>query len=164
METAPIFKKTLNLDGEQILIDPVNFKFNENNLSEYLQKEYSWVDYFGRKLAEFEKKQFDLEADYDLVYGQVYDNYKTNGGCTEKQAEAKTKSDSTVIAAKKAINAAKCDVKTLVFHLKAWDKNHENAQSLGHFLRKSMDKLDNDIFHEKNDLEKSLERIVNEAE
>lgn len=163
METAPIFKKTLNLDGEQILIDPANFKFNENNLSEYLQKEYSWVDYFGRKLAEFEKKQFDLEADYDLVYGQVYDNYKTNGGCTEKQAEAKTKSDATVIAAKKAINAAKCDVKMLVQHLKAWDKNHENVQSLGHFLRKSMDKLGNDIFHEKTDLDDAMDRIINES-
>ena len=163
MEIAPIVKKVLSLQGEQITIDPVNFRFNENNLSEYLQKEYSWVDYFGRKLAEFEKVQFDLEADYDLVYGQVYDNYKTNHNCTEKQAEAKTKSDATVIAAKKAINAAKADVKTLAQHLKAWDKNHENAQSLGHFLRKSMDKLANDIFQEKSVLEKEMDHIISEA-
>ena len=31
-------------------------------------------------------------------------------------------------------------VNRLKNHLKAWDKNHDNAQSMGHMLRKQMEK------------------------
>jgi len=31
-------------------------------------------------------------------------------------------------------------------YLKAWDKNHDNAQNRGHTLRKELDKLNKDIY------------------
>jgi hypothetical protein len=34
----------------------------------------------------------------------------------------------------------------LKMYLKAWDKNHDNAQNRGHTLRKELDKLNKDIY------------------
>lgn len=157
VEYAPVTKTTIMVDQDSVVINPDNMGFNEVSLSQYLQREYSWVDYFGRILARLEQISLDLEVDYDAIYGQTYDTHKTAGG-TEKQAEARAKCDPAVIAAKKAVNAAKKDQKMVALHLKSWDKNHDNAQSLGHFLRKSMDKLHNDILSEQ---ETDYQKLMN---
>jgi hypothetical protein len=49
-----------------------------------------------------------------------------------------------VVAAKLKVNEAYLTVQLLKQHLRSWDKNHENAQSVGHFLRKEMEKMGKD--------------------
>lgn len=54
----------------------------------------------------------------------------------------------------------KQNVKLLQQYLRSWDKAHDNAQSLGHFLRKEMDKLNADIYGKKQEtLDDQIERI-----
>jgi hypothetical protein len=46
---------------------------------------------------------------------------------------------------KEEVRQAKYIVARLKQHLRAWDKSHDNAQSMGHMLRKQMDKLNAEI-------------------
>jgi hypothetical protein len=50
-----------------------------------------------------------------------------------------------VVSAKQDIIDARYVVNRLKQHLKAWDKSHDNAQSMGHMLRKTMDKLNAEV-------------------
>jgi hypothetical protein len=145
IDDFPTTKRIIKLGNEEISLDPLNMSFNENTLSNYLEHEYGWINYFGEKLADVEALMKLREIDYDATYGEKYDKYKTEG-CTEKQAEARTKSDIEVIDARKKVVDAQHKQKLLYQHLRAWDKNHENAQSRGHFLRKEMDKLNKEIY------------------
>jgi hypothetical protein len=52
-------------------------------------------------------------------------------------------------------------------HLRAWDKNHDNAQSRGHMIRKEMDKLNIDIYKSKQldvDIDRKVSEIIKEAD
>ena len=76
---------------------------------------------------------------------EKYADFKSNG-CTEGQSKAKALSDSEVVAIRRKIAEQDEVVGLITRHLRAWDKNHENAQSRGHFIRKEMDKLNKTIY------------------
>jgi hypothetical protein len=52
-----------------------------------------------------------------------------------------------VVDIKEQVIEARYYVNRLKNHLKAWDKNHDNAQSVGHMQRKLMDKLHGDTIY-----------------
>ncbi len=156
--------RSIKLGDKEITLDPGKMRFNETNLSEYMENEAAWYDYFGAMLADAEFLMHRLELDHDVMYGERFKEHKENG-CTEKLAEANTKADTDVVEAKKAVLLAKHKVRLLQQHLRAWDKSHENSQSRGHFLRKEMDKLNRDILAKPdNYLERQLENIVKEVD
>ncbi len=134
----------LNIGGEEVLLDPSNMTFNETNLTTYLQKEGGYYNNFGAYLAKAEYVLQRRELAYDALYGEKFKGYKDEGG-SDKYAEARTESDTDVVEAKEKVVASRFKVRLLQQHLRAWDKNHENAQSLGHYLRKEMDKLNSEI-------------------
>jgi hypothetical protein len=152
--------------GEEVVdLDAENLKFNENTLTNYLQREGGHYNYFGGLLAKAEYLLQYRELDHEVAYADTFKMFKDEGG-SDKLAESKTESFPQVIEAKKKVIEAKYLVRQLVQHLKAWDKNHENAQSLGHHLRKEMDKLANDIRaagyrHDMTDNTNSFEDEVN---
>ena len=137
-------KETLNIAGHEIIIDPANLEFNETTLNRYIQTEGGYYDNFGSYLALAEKIQHMREMEYESIYNERIVEAKENGA-TDKISEAKAKSNIDVLDAKKLLIEAKYKVKRLMQHLRAWDKNHDNAQSLGHMLRKEMDKLNSEI-------------------
>jgi len=139
-----IEKETLNIAGSEIVLDPDHLKFDETTLTHYIQTEGGYYDNFGAFLALAEKVQHLREIEYDQIYTERFVEAKENGG-SDKLAEAKSKSDLDVVEAKKLVVEAKYKVKRLQQHLRAWDRNHDNAQSLGHMIRKEMDKLNSDI-------------------
>jgi len=139
-----IEKETLNIAGNEVILDPDNLKFDETTLTHYIQTEGGYYDNFGAFLAMAEKVQHLREIEYDQIYTERFAEAKEHGG-SDKLAEAKSKSDPDVIEAKKLVVEAKYKVKRLQQHLRAWDRNHDNAQSLGHMIRKEMDKLNSDI-------------------
>lgn len=155
----------VNIGGKEVKLDPKKLEFNEHNLSDYMETEAGWYDYFGARLADAEWLLQRVEFEYDVLYSERFKEHKENG-CTEKLAEASAKSDLDVGEAKKVVLAAKHKVKLLQQHLRAWDRSHENAQSRGHFLRKEMDKLNKDIYGPKVDnyLERRIEDIVKEVD
>lgn len=149
--------KTIKVGVSDVKLDASNMSFNEATLGKYLESEAMHYNYFGEKLAEAEYIQHRAEMEYDSIYAEKFKTYKEEGGCSDKLSEASAKADSEVQDAKKKALQARYNVKLLYQHLRAWDKNHENAQSRGYMLRKEIDKLGNTV---RRDL--SLEDKVNE--
>jgi hypothetical protein len=151
----------INVGEEEVTLDANRLKFNEITLTDYIEQEAAWFDYFGCKLAECEYLMQRREMEYEAAYSQKFKSFKEEGG-TDKVAEANAKLSPEVSDAYKEYISAKYKVRLLQQHLKAWDKCHENAQSRGHFLRKEMDKLNNAVLGAKteNYFEKKLDSII----
>lgn len=137
-------KEKLEFAGAVVEIDPENLRFNETNLSQYIQTEAGYYDNFGAYLSLAEKNLQNFELRHEKTLAERFVEAKENGG-SDKLAEAKAKCDAVVVDLKDKMNDAKYIVNRLKQHLRAWDKNHDNAQSLGHMQRKLMDKLHGDI-------------------
>jgi hypothetical protein len=153
------------LGKEEIKLDPTPLRFNEATLSNYLETEGSWYDYFGAKLADAEYFMQKYELEYDVAYSEKFKENKENGA-SDKLAEAQAKCDPDVETAKNVFLSAKHNVRLLQQHLRAWDKNHDNAMSRGHFLRKEMDKLSPNVYTSRMDtfIERRIEDVVKDAE
>jgi hypothetical protein len=152
-------KETLVIDGQEVILEPKNLYFSEQTLSEYLMKEGSWYDNFGAYLARAERELQIAESYYDNLYSLKFADIKEEGG-SDKVVEARAKIDQDVITAAKLKTTAKYVVSRLKNHLKAWDKNHENARSLGYTRCKEMEKLGNDIRSRSYDAYSDIDSIV----
>lgn len=150
-EPAPLCKLSIQLDpigpfpGETVVLDPDRMKFNETTLNQYMEHEYGWLDYFGKKLEQANAILFKAEIEYENKYAQLFDQYKTDG-CTEKQSEFRAKGQDVLFQLKEKIGDTKLKASLINRHLMAWNKNHENVQNRGHNLRKELDKLNKDIY------------------
>lgn len=133
----------LTFAGHEVIIDSENLRFNEATLSDYIQTESGYFDNFGASLALAERNLQNKEMLYERLYNERFVEAKEGG--SDKLAEAKSKSDPDVMACKAEIVDARYIVSRLKQHLKAWDINHDNAQSAGHMQRKMMDKLQAEI-------------------
>jgi hypothetical protein len=136
----------IQLGDKSVEIDPANLSFNESTLTNYLQKEAGYYDNFGAYLAIAERLLQIAELNYDHIYSEKFSEYKDQGG-SDKLADAKSRSNHEVVAVRESIVDIKYKVKRLQQHLRAWDKNHDNAQSLGYMLQKQVDKLHGEIYH-----------------
>lgn len=134
----------LTFDKFEVVVDPENLRFDEDSLSSYIQKEGGFYDNFGNFLALAERNLQNKEVQYEKVYCERFVESKDDGA-SDKLAEAKAKCDPVVVLVKEQIIEARYVVNRLKNHLKAWDKNHDNAQSCGHMLRKQLDKMNSDI-------------------
>lgn len=134
----------IKIGEKEVKLDTDKLRFSEQTLSDYMETEAGWYDYFGSMLAEAEHLMQCYELAYDVLYAERYKEHKDKG-CTDKLADASARSDDDVEQAKQEYIDAKFNVRLLQQHLRAWDRAHENAQSRGHFLRKEMDKLNKDI-------------------
>lgn len=134
----------LEFDGYTVTLDARNLRFDEATLSIYIQHEAGYYDNFGGFLALAERAQQNKDTLYDKIYYERFVEAKESGG-SDRMAEARAKSDPTVVALKEEAIQAKYIVNRIKQHLKAWDKNHDNAQSMGHMLRKQMDKLNMEV-------------------
>ncbi len=137
----------LNIGGQEVILDPANLKFDDRTLTSYLMQEGGWYNYFGEQLANAEREYAEREAFHDQLYALKFYQYKCDGG-TEKMCESRTKIDPDVKKAHEEVRDAKLRVNLIKNHLKAWDKNHENAQSVGHTLRREMSRLGTDSIRE----------------
>lgn len=134
----------LEFDKFSVVIDPENLRFDEMSLSHYIQTEGGYYDNFGNYLALAERNLQNKENMHERLFCERFAEAKELGA-SDKLAEAKAKCDVDVVALKDEIVQARFVVNRLKNHIKAWDKNHDNAQSMGHMLRKQMDRLNADI-------------------
>ena len=139
-----IRREIVIVGGDKVDMDPANLRFCENTLTEYIKTEGGWYDNFGAYLAKGEKDLAMKQAEYENLFNLKFYVAKEEGG-SDKLAEAKAKIDRDVKDANTAVIEAKYLVSRIKNHLKAWDKNHDNAQSLGHQLRKELGMLHSDI-------------------
>lgn len=154
---APIDIVKVNVNGKEVILDAKNMEFSDNTLNEYMEKEYGWVDYFGKQLEYAQKERLDAEIDAEAIFSQKYIEAKDDGG-TEQYAKAKANANIDVIAAKKKVVELIETVGQIKAHLKAWDRNHDNAQNRGYTLRKEIDKLNKDVYKLSD-----IDRFVSEA-
>lgn len=156
---------SVKLGNEVVDLDPKRMHFNEANLSKYQEEEAVWYDYFGRKLADAEYLLQSYEQEHDVKYSEKFASFKESGN-SDKLADANAKADPEVEEAKKKCLVAKHKVKLLQQHLRAWDKNHDNAQNRAHTIRKELDKLHSDFYFKNRELtteEQKLEDIIGDA-
>lgn len=142
---APIEKVKIKVAGTEIVLDPDNMKYNENNLADYMNKEYGWIDYLGKQLEYAQKELLISEIDADTIYNKKFIESKDSGQ-TDNYAKAFAGSHDDVVVAKKKVIECKEAVGHLKAHLKAWDKNHDNVQNRGHSLRAEMKVLNRDVY------------------
>jgi len=135
---------TITVGSDEIVLDPRRLEFNETNLSQYMMQEAGWYNYFGQRLADLEAILDMTDLEYDRRYNDRFVINKEAGG-SDNFVKAKTEAEPELVELQKKLTAIKRNVTKLKLHLKAWDKNHENAQSVGHTLRREMDKLNVDI-------------------
>lgn len=144
-EDAPIQKVTVKVAGREITLDPMNMKYNENSLGDYMGKEYGWVDYLGKQLEFAQKEVLLADIESDRIYSVKFMESKDRGE-SDNYAKAFANAHTEVVSARQHLAERKEAVGHLKAHLKAWDKNHENVQNRGHTLRKELDKLNRDIY------------------
>ena len=142
---APIEKVKVVVAGKEIILDPDNMKYNENNLPEYMSKEYGWVDYLGKQLEYAQKEVLLAEIDAEALYSTKFMESK-DAANSDNYAKAYANSHVDVVAAKRYVVERKEVVGHLRAHLSAWSKNHENAQNRGHTIRAEMKVLNRDIY------------------
>jgi hypothetical protein len=139
-------KEKLEFDKYSVSLDPEFLRFEDATLSKYIQTEGGYYDNFGHYLSLAERNLQNKESACEKLFCERFIEAK-EAGSSDKLAEAKAKADVDVVFIKNEIIQAKYVVNRLKIHLKAWDKNHDNAQSLGHMLRKQMDKLNTDVIY-----------------
>jgi len=149
------YKRHVTVYGQVIDLDTAKLAFSEGTLSEYLETEGGWIDYYGAKLAEAERQYAEMEMEveqkedeYERTYSKVFSTLKNTEGGSDKLVEGMSKVEPTVVAARKEVLTWKAKsielkyiVRILQQHLRAWDKNHENAQNRGNTLRKEIERL-----------------------
>ncbi len=145
MIEAPVEKVTVRVRGKDVHLDPDNMKFNEITLSDYMDREYGWIDYFGKQLEFANNEAKDAEIAYESAYAKKYLEAK-GMDWTENRAKQFALADPVVNQSRKDAAAQKEIVGLIKAHLGAWDKNHANAQNRGHTLRKELDKLHRDVY------------------
>lgn len=144
-EDAPIEIVKVIVQGQEIVLDPKNMKYNENSLGEYMNKEYGWVDFLGKQLEYAQKEVLFADIEFDRIYSIRYMEAKDDGQ-SEGYAKAFANASDDVVNARKYHVERKEAVGHLKAHLKAFDKNHDNAQNRGHSLRAEMKLLNRDIY------------------
>lgn len=146
-QDAPIEKVVVVVNGSKVVLDPANMKYNENTLSEYMNREYGWIDYLGKQLEYAQKELMLSEIDAESIYAKKFIEAKDKGN-SDNYAKAFATASEEYVEAKKKIVERKEAVGHLKAHLKAWDKNHENSQNRGHSLRQEMKMLNRDIYEQ----------------
>jgi len=150
--------------GKEVRLDPEYMKFNESNINKFMENEYAWIDYFGKQLELAQKELALAELEHDVVYNKKYLEVKDSGN-SDSYSKAKAQTDSDVVDAYKSVLTKRETVGLIKAYLRAWDRNHDNAQNRGHTLRKEFDKLkDNrssDFPDFGNSSDKEIEDILN---
>ena len=150
----------VKVNGEEFNLDPERLKFNEANLSQYMQSEAAWYNYTSQKLADVEREVQQRDLEYDVKRAEKFRAFKEKGG-SDKLADANADADVEVVAAKELLFDAKHAARSILLYLRAFDKSHENATNFGHMLRKEMDKLLVDIKGTSDyDMEKKIDEII----
>ena len=123
----------IKLGEEEIFLDPKQLEFNETTIGVFMEKAAVWCDYFGQKLADADWYLQCAEAIYEVKYSEIFSTHKEDG-CSDKLAEAKSKSNPHVEEAKKSIINTRRKKQQLQQHLRAWDKAHDAAKSRNYTL------------------------------
>jgi hypothetical protein len=151
---------TIKVHDKLVEVNSEFLSFNENNLNQYFMKEATIYSYYASMLVLSQNELDKAELEYDIKYSQLFSEAKENESkISDKKAESMAKSNVEVLSLHNEVLNKKRNVDLLKYYLRAWDKSHENAQALGHMIRKEMDKLNHTIPKEDDNIEDILLNI-----
>lgn len=136
--------RTLNINGDDVVIDPANLRFNDATLNQFFEHVSGYVDYYGQKLADAKHATLRAEQIHERLYIEKFKQYREEGK-SEKTSELYAKAEPEVIRAKEIVVESKYKSDCLYSHLSALNHAREDAHNRGHFLRKEMDKLNMEV-------------------
>ena len=138
--------RTVKLGDEEIVLDPKKLQFNDASLGQFMEQTSIWYDYFSSKGAKAEELMVEAETKHEALYLAKFNEGKQSG-TSDKGADAYARVDCSVQTLQAEVNHYKSAVKQLKEYLKSFDKAFSMAQNRGYMLRKEMDKLNADIYH-----------------
>lgn len=155
--------KKVTVNGEEVVLDPANLRFDEVTLNDFIKKFSANYAYYNQKWAEAQHAHYCAEDEYDTIYAQKVVHYKTEKA-SDKLADARAKSDEEVVEALKAVRLAKLQMQELYGYLRSLDKAHDDALNLGYNIRKEMDKIHPGIREPSNirDYDAELDKLLQE--
>ena len=142
--------RTVDLDGEPIVLDPKRFQFNDASLGKFMEDVSLWYDYYSSKTSKAEGLLVDSETVHEQKYLEKFLAGKQEG-FSDKAADAYGKTDLIVRECQEKVNKYKLATKQLKEYLKSFDKAHSMAMNRGFMIRKEMDKLNSDIHFNKSE-------------
>lgn len=149
----------IKLGEQEIILDTKHLEFSESNIMGYMAEFGGIYNYYAQRTADAEALLEKAERYHESKYLEKFQQAKELGG-SDKMAEAKARTDEEVQKLNDFVINIHGSVLKLKAFVKSLDKAHENAQNLGHFLRKEMDKLMSSWPSEKP--ESDFNKILNE--
>jgi hypothetical protein len=137
-------KRIVNLDGQDIVLDPANLRFSDPTLNQFFELVSGFCDYYGQKLADANRAVARAEQLYDRLYIEKFKVYREEGK-SEKTSELYAKAEAEVVKAKTAVHEVTHKRDSVWNHLKALNAAREDAHNRGHFLRKELDKINMEV-------------------
>lgn len=142
-------KRIINLNGEDIVLDPANLRFSDPTLNQFFELVSGFCDYYGQKLADANRAVSLAEQLYDRLYIEKFKEFREGsggeGGKSEKTSELYAKAEAEVVKAKMAVHETTHKRDSIWNHLKALNAAREDAHNRGHFLRKELDKINMEV-------------------
>ncbi len=130
----------VEINGRVVILEPTHLLFNEQTVHKWQQESQTWYNFYSQVQFEAERWLTDLEDTHDALFDENYLNCKSNG-CTEKQAEAASRIDANVRAAKKKVDDAKIVLGKIKSFIRSFDKAFDTAKSMEYRLGREMDKV-----------------------
>lgn len=143
--------RTIDLEGEIVILDPQRFVFTDATLSQFMQDVSLYYDYYSSKSAKSEELLTKFENEHETLYLTAFLQGKESG-FSDKGAEAFAKISPDVKVAYEKVEKYKSTTKQLKEYLKSFDKAHNMAQNRGYMIRKELDKLGLDIKYTTDDI------------
>lgn len=142
-------KRIINIDGEDVVLDPVNLRFTDATLNQFFELVSGFCDYYGQKLADANRAVAKAEQLFERLYIEKFREFREGGmgesGKSEKTSELYAKAAPEVTKAKSAVHETTHKRDSVWNHLKALNAAREDAHNRGHFLRKELDKLNMEV-------------------
>lgn len=136
--------RTINVDGEEVVLDPQNLKFTDATLNQFFELVSGFCDYYGQKLADSSRAVAKAEQQFERLYIEKFKEFR-EAGKSEKTSELYAKAEEEVVRAKSTVVDALYKRDSIQNHLKAMNAARDDAHNRGHFLRKELDKINMDV-------------------
>lgn len=154
-------KRTLEIDGEQVVIDSDDTKFSDRTLNQFFERVSGRIDYIGQKHADAQRDCLRKEMAVESLYASLFKTFKEDGK-SDKTAEMFAKGDPGLLERKEQHIEARHRRDILYAHLQALNGAREDAHNRGHFIRAEMKHLNMDIPAPEG-LEQRLDEILKDA-
>lgn len=131
----------IKVGAEEVNLDEKILEVNHETINEFLSKYAAWYRYYQSKHSDAMLIARSYSDQHAALLQSKFKQYKETMNCSDKMAEACSKSDEEVLSLQKRMRAAEYIKDELYGFLRSMDYAHDNAKELCYNMRKEMDKI-----------------------